>query len=291
MARHLDLTALRSFAATIDAGGVTRAAAQLNLTQSAVSMQLKRLEESLGLVLFDRTGRMLALTPQGEQLLGYARRLLALNDEALSRMTDTAFEGELTLGVPQDILYPNVPRVLRQFAREYPRVRILLTSDLTVDLRHRFARHEIDVILTTEGEVGPGGEALLREPLVWVGAEGGQAWRSRPLRFGSTTRCVFRRPALEALEAAALPWELAVDSPSCSAVEASVKADLAIYVQLASSIPPHCEVIRHGGALPELPDYFINLYVCDGPRAPLAQELARMVRQAYRPNERLAAAE
>lgn len=234
---------------------------------------------------------MLALTPQGEQLLGYARRLLALNDEALSRMTDTAFEGELTLGVPQDILYPNIPRVLRQFSREYPRVKILLTSDLTVDLRHRFSRREIDVILTTEGEVGPGGETLLCERLVWVGAEDGQAWRSRPLRFGSTTRCAFRRPALEALEAAGLPWEVAVDAVSCSAVEASVKADLAIYVQLTSSVPPHCEVIRHGGALPELPEYFVNLYVCDGPRAALAQELARMIRQVYRPTERLAAAE
>jgi DNA-binding transcriptional LysR family regulator len=289
MARHLDLTALRSFAATADAGGVTRAAAQLNLTQSAVSMQLKRLEESLGIALFDRSGRTVALTASGEQLLGYARRLLALNDEAWGRMTDQAFEGELTLGVPQDIMYPNIPRVLRQFAQEYPRVRVLLTSDVTVDLRRRFERREIDVILTTEGEVGPGGEMLGREPLVWVGAQGGQAWRSRPLRFGSTSRCVFRRPAIEALDRAGLPWELAVDSVSCSAVEVSVTADLGVYVLLASSIPPRCEAIRHGGALPELPEYQINLYVGDGPKAALAEALGRCVRQAYRRAERIAA--
>jgi DNA-binding transcriptional LysR family regulator len=289
MARHLDLTALRSFAATADAGGVTRAAAQLNLTQSAVSMQLKRLEESLGLALFDRSGRTVALTAQGEQLLGYARRLLALNDEAWGRMTDQAFEGELTLGVPQDIMYPNIPRVLRQFAREYPRVKVLLNSDFTVDLRHRFERKEIDVILTTEQELRPGGETLVREPLVWIGAEGGQAWRSRPLRFGSTSRCIFRRTALDALDAAGVPWELAVDSVSCSAVEASVAADLGILVQLACSVPPRCEPIRHGGALPELPDYMINLYVAEGPRAALAQALARCVRQAYCRAERIAA--
>ena len=289
MTRHLDLTALRSFAATVDAGGVTRAATQLNLTQSAVSMQLKRLEESLGLALFDRSGRTVALTAQGEQLLGYARRLLALNDEAWGRMTDQAFEGELTLGVPQDIMYPNIPRVLRQFSREYPRVKVLLTSDLTVDLRHRFARREIDVILTTEEEAGPGGETLLREPLVWVGALGGQAWRSRPLRFGSTSRCVFRRPAIEALDRAGIRWELAVDSVSCSAVEVSVSADLGVFVQLASSIPARCELIRHGGAMPELPEYLINLYVGDGPRAGLAEALARCVRQNYRPAERIAA--
>ena len=290
MVRNLDLTALRSFAAVADAGGVTRAAAQLNLTQSAVSMQLKRLEESLGLPLLDRSARTIALTAQGEQLLGYARRLLALNDEAWGRMTDQGFEGELTLGVPQDIMYPNIPRVLRQFAREYPRVKVLLNSDFTVDLRHRFERREIDVILTTEQDLRPGGETLVREPLVWIGAEGGQAWRTRPLRFGSTSRCIFRRTALDALDAAGLPWELAVDSVSCSAVEASVAADLGILVQLACSVPARCEVIRHGGALPELPDYMINLYVAEGPRAALARALARCVRQAYAPrSERIAA--
>jgi DNA-binding transcriptional LysR family regulator len=289
MVRNLDLTALRSFAAVADAGGVTRAAAQLNLTQSAVSMQLKRLEAQLGLELFDRSGRSLTLTAAGEQLLAYARRLLALNDEAWGRMTDQAFEGELTLGVPQDIMYPQIPRVLRQFSREFPRVKVLLTSDLTVDLRRRFARGEIDVILTTEEDAGPGGETLVVEPLVWAGAEGGQAWRARPLRFGSTARCVYRRTAIEALERAGVPWELAVDSVSCSAVEVSVSADLAIFVQLASSIPARCEVIRHGGALPELPDYSINMYVTDGPRAALANGLARAVRQAYCRMERVAA--
>ena len=289
MIRNLDLTALRSFAAVADAGGVTRAAAQLNLTQSAVSMQLKRLEEGLGLPLLDRSARTIALTAQGEQLLGYARRLLAFNDEAWGRMTDQAFEGELTLGVPQDIMYPNIPRVLRQFSREFPRVKVLLNSDFTVELRHRFARGEIDVILTTEQELRPGGETLVREPLVWIGAEGGQAWRSRPLRFGSTSRCIFRRTALEALDGAGVPWELAVDSVSCSVVEASVAADLGILVQLACSVPARCEAIRHGGALPELPDYMINLYVAEGPRAALAHALARCVRQAYSRAERIAA--
>lgn len=291
MPRNLDLTALRSFAAVADTGGVTRAAVQLNLTQSAVSMQLKRLEESLGQALLDRSARTIALTAQGEQLLGYARRLLALNDEAWGRMTNPAFEGELTLGVPQDILYPNIPRVLRQFSQEYPRVKVMLFSDLTVDLRHRFARGEIDVILTTEEEVGPGGEMVLRQPLVWVGAQNGQAWRSRPLRFGSTTRCIFRRPALEALERAGVPWEIAVDSVSCSAVEVSVNADLAIFTQLAGSIPARCEEIRHNGALPALPDYLVNMYVTPGPRAALAERLAEMIRDSYGCGEQKIAAE
>ena len=289
MVRNLDLTALRSFVAVSDAGGVTRAAAQLNLTQSAVSMQLKRLEELLGQSLLDRSQRTVTLTAQGEQLLGYARKMLDLNDEAWGRMTNQAFEGEITLGVPGDIMHPHVPRIMQRFAQAYPRVRVMLQSEHTIDLKHKFERAELDLILTTEAEVDPGGEMLVKQPLVWVGAENGQAWRGRPLRFGSTSRCLFRRPAIEALERAGLPWELAIDSVSCSTVEVSVIADLAVFVQLAGSIPAGCEEIRHGGTLPELPDYLINLYLTDGPRRALAERLAGFVRQAYGCAVRLAA--
>jgi DNA-binding transcriptional LysR family regulator len=289
MARNLDLTALRSFAAVADAGGVTRAAAQLNLTQSAVSMQLKRLEESLGQALLDRSGRSIALTAQGEQLLAYARRLLALNDEAWGRLTHPAFEGALDLGVPHDIIYPHIPGVLRQFAAEFPRVRLQLHSLYTSGLKELFARGEMDLILTTEAKVDPGGETLACDPLVWTGAPGGQAWRARPLRFGSCANCVFKRPAIEALEAAGIPWELAVDSISTQAIEASVSADLAVSVQMASAVPAHCEAIRHGGALPELPVHSVNMYVGTGARAEIARRLAALIRQAYGVAECLAA--
>ena len=104
--RNLDVTTLRSFVAVAEAGGVTRAAGFLHLTQSAVSMQLKRLEELLGLELLDRSGRTIALTASGEQLLVYARRMVALNDEVMTRLTDQAYEGQITLGVPHDIVYP-----------------------------------------------------------------------------------------------------------------------------------------------------------------------------------------
>jgi len=112
MARNLDLTALRSFVAVSDAGGVTRAAGFLNLTQSAVSMQLKRLEESLGIALMDRSARSIALTPMGEQLLSYARRMLELNDEIYGKLTSQEYAGEITLGVPHDVIYPAIPQVL-----------------------------------------------------------------------------------------------------------------------------------------------------------------------------------
>jgi DNA-binding transcriptional LysR family regulator len=281
MARNLDLTALRSFTAVADSGGVTKAATQLNLTQSAVSMQLKRLEDQMGLELLDRSGRSIALTPQGEQLLAYARRLLALNDEAWGRLTHPAFEGVIDFGVPHDIIYQHVPGVLQRFAAAYPRVKLQLHSHYTSGLKEQLARGEMDLILTTEAGVDAGGETLSREPLVWAGAPGGQAWRQRPLRYASCGHCVFKRPALEALEKAGIAWELAVDSISTAAVDASVAADLAVSVQMESGVPQQCETIRHGGALPPLPEHRVNMYVAPGPRAALAERLALVVRQAY----------
>jgi DNA-binding transcriptional LysR family regulator len=289
MARNLDLTALRSFVTVADAGGVTKAAAQLNLTQSAVSMQLKRLEEMTGQPLLDRSARTIALSPQGDQLLGYARRMLDLNVEAWGRLTNQAFEGEISFGVPHDVVHPHVPRVLQRFASLYPRVRVQLHSFFTSELKALLARGEMDLILATEDRLDPGGETMAREPLIWVGALGGQAWRQRPLRFATVSRCIFKRAALEALERAGLSWEIAVDTLSATVSEASTAADLAVLVQLQGAVPQHCEAIRHGGALPDLPDYLVNMYLGSGPRAQLAARLADLVRDAYCCQERIAA--
>jgi DNA-binding transcriptional LysR family regulator len=156
MPRHLDLPALRSLVTVAEVGGVTRAAGRLHLTQSAVSMQLKRLEDALGQPLLDRTGRGVALTAQGEHLVAHARRLLALNDEIWGRMTAQEFEGEVNFGVPHDIIYPHVPVVLQTFAADYPRVRVVLHSSFTTDLKTRMARGEMDLILTTEAGTDAG---------------------------------------------------------------------------------------------------------------------------------------
>ncbi len=268
MPRNLDMVSLRSFAAVADAGGVTRAAGFLNLTQSAVSMQIKRLEEMLDVRLLDRSGRGVALTAEGELLLGYARRLLALNDEAFHRLTLDAHEGEITLGVPHDIVYPVIPQVLQRFAREYPRMRVHLMSSFTRVLKAQFAKGEAHVILTTEDEIAPGGETLAALPLVWVGAPKGQAWKSRPLKLAYEHHCIFRARVQAALDRAGIPWEMAVESDSTRTVEASVSADLAVHTVLAGSEPPYVERIAHGGTLPDLPAMQVNMYVARPSHSP-----------------------
>jgi len=279
--RNLDVTTLRSFMAVADLGGVTKAAGFLNLTQSAVSMQLKRLEELLGVTLLDRSGRTVALTSEGELLLGYARRMVSLNDEAVRRLTHDDFEGELRLGVPNDIVYPYVPQVLQQFAVAYPRVKVILNFSFTRALREEFEKGEFDLILTTEGAPAADAETLCAMPLVWIGAVGGATWRRRPLRFASGRRCLFRPYSLAALERAGVEWESAIDSQSDRAVEATVSADLAVMSMLEGTEPPHLEVINHGGALPDLGEQFINMYGDDPVKGEALTALADMLRQAF----------
>ena len=281
MVRNLDITTLRSFVAVADHGGVTRAAGFLHLTQSAVSMQLKRLEELLGLDLLDRSGRGIALTASGEQLLAYARRMVAMNDEVIARLTDQAFEGEVILGVPHDVVHPVIPQVMQRFNASFPRVNVNLCTSNTRELKAEFARGRMDLILTTETGAGEGSETIHQMPLRWVGAVNGSAWRQRPLRLGFCRKCIFRTEATAALDAEGAAWEMALDSDSDRTVEATVSADLAVGVLLEGTQPPHQELIDHGGSLPDLPVQHINLYGGEKVRAPYVEELAALIRQGF----------
>ena len=279
--RNLDLTAMRAFVTVADAGGVTKASGLLNLTQSAVSMQLKRFEESVGVSLLDRSARKMALTNAGEQMLSYARRMLDLNDEVLTRLTSRDFEGELILGVPSDIVYPAIPKVLHRFNAAYPRMKVQLVSSYTSRLRRMLERGEVHLTLTTESDVDAGGETLMERPLIWVGAINGQEWRQRPLRLAFEQLCIFRKPVQAALDRAGISWEMAVESDSSRTIEASLSADLAVNACVDGAEAPHVEQIHHGGALPELPVIKINMYGAEMSKAEPVQALATMVRQAY----------
>jgi DNA-binding transcriptional LysR family regulator len=244
-------------------------------------MQLKRLEEMLGLDLLDRSGRGIALTASGEQLLTYARRMVALNDEVMTRLTDQAFEGELRLGVPHDIVYPFVPRVLQQFNTAYPRVKVQLVASYTKSLKEQFEKGEADLILTTENDATEGSETLAILPLRWIGAHGGSAWRQRPLRIAFCRHCTFRPRVIDALVNAGITWEMAVDTDSDRTIEATVAADLAVNVVIDGTEPSHLTQIDHGGALPKLPEQKINLYGADGGKGEVVSSMADLLRCAF----------
>jgi DNA-binding transcriptional LysR family regulator len=281
MPRNLDLSALRSFVTVADVGGVTRAAGYLNLTQSAVSMQIKRLEESLGIPLFLRAARKLALSPDGEQLLSYGRRMLALNDEALSLMSATCCQGEIRLGVPHDVVYPVIPGILKRMAQAYPKVRIHLVSSFTLLMKQEYARGGFDLMLTTEEAPDPGAEVLSTRGLVWVGAVDGNAWQRRPLRLGFKDTCIFRSRAQNALEEAGIPWEMATGGESEQAVEATVAADLAVSVRMVGSIPDGMTPVASDNQLPSVGEMKLALYRANRRKDEAMDLLVQELRCAY----------
>src|SRR5258708_1531967 len=170
MRNDLDIALIGAFLAVVEAGGVTRAAASLGVSQAAASQQIKRLEDALDCRLFEREGRRLVLGPAGERLLAQARRLLALNDEVWSSMRTPSFEGEVRLGVPYDIIANFVPAILRRFAKAQPRVRVSLVCEASKvgrgDLRIPSGRHR------------GGGQGAARR----AGGRGGGRARAGPCR-------------------------------------------------------------------------------------------------------------
>ncbi|MEL0206996.1 MAG: LysR family transcriptional regulator [Alphaproteobacteria bacterium] len=193
MYRNLDMAALRSLVAIADTGGVTSAAAKLHLTQSAVSMQIKRMEMILDQSLMERVGRKVALSRDGEQLLGYARRMIAMNDEVWGRLTSPRFEGEIKFGLPYDIIYPYIPDILQRFKAAYPRVKIRLKSWNTKYLKKKFAESVPDIILTTELPRDGTGELLRTERLGWYSAS--KYGNNGLFRYHFTSHVFFAKPA------------------------------------------------------------------------------------------------
>lgn len=282
MRRNVDLSLLRAFAAVAETGGMTSAARALNLTQAAVSQQIRRLEEFFDTQLFSRDNRRPALTPCGERLLAYAQRMLAMNDEMWGMMTSPDFEGEIKLGIPHDIIYPFIPPVLKSFNQHWPRVRVSLVCLPTFRLLRLLEENEIDLTLTTEFRPGGQGELLLPDQLVWAGAKSGEAYKRRPLpvTFGDST-CSFRVPAIKALSDAGLDWHLTCETSDFHPYCATLEADLAVAPMLTVTVPKNLQVLGAADGLPPLPTFYINLRLPAAGPNEMAQEMARFIRAAF----------
>ncbi len=288
--RNIDTALLRAFVAVAETGGMTAAAGILNLTQAAVSQQIKRLEESFGAELFERSRRGLQMTNAGERLFGRAQRLLALNDEIWADMTTPLFEGEVRLGMPNDIISTYLPACLKAFGRAYPKVRVSIVADTSLNLLERLHAGDLDLTLTTEIGCGADGESLISERLEWVGARCGDAFRSRPLPVTiGCGNCTFQPPVLEALRKADIPWRVVSDAANVNAQGAATEADLAVMVLLPSTVPAQLELIGPKSGLPALPMFSVNLYLPRASHCEISRELARHIRETVIDRQRLAA--
>lgn len=252
---RLDLDLLRTFVAVVDSGSLTRAGTRLRLSQPAISLQMKRLEDGLGARLLDRTPRAMKLTADGEILLGYARRIVALSDEALARLSQPQMAGLVRLGTPEDFATTHLAGVLAGFARSHPNVALDVTTDLTLNLLDRFQAGEFDLVLVKREPSGPSiGVRVWRERLVWARAaalEGFMHLREWPL-IVSPHPCVYRKRAMAALDAAGQGFRVAYTSTSLAGAQAAVRAGLGITVLPKDMVPPDFQVL--GADAPELAD-------------------------------------
>ena len=251
----------------VDGGGVTPAAAALNMSQAAASQQVKRLEEMLDCRLFERVGRRLVLAPAGERLLAQAQRLVSQVDELLSNMRRPAFEGEVRLGVPYDIIGSFVPGSCAASPRRSRGCGSAWCARIPRVVRQQLRSGGVDLALTTETECGRHGETLRTDRLVWVGVPGGDAHLKDPLpvSLGAPT-CVFRPVAIEALGKARRDWRAVCEVSRLEPVHAAIEAGLAVAPLLRSSVPERFEILGREARLPALPEFQINLYAPPGPQ-------------------------
>jgi DNA-binding transcriptional LysR family regulator len=291
MSRNLDIALIRSFVTVAETGSMTAAANALHLTQGAVSQQIKRLEEAFGCPLFERGRRGLTLTNAGERLLGKARRLLGLNDEIWAEITTPAFTGEVKLGMPYDLVTTCLPPILKTYAQEYPQVDVSLVCLTSPLLAEAVAAGEIDLAIIEEPAGRSDGECLAIERLVWVGGKGGEAYRKRPLPLSILSdTCAFRPVVFDALRRAGIAWRTVFANGGSEAVTATVMTDLAVTASLAATVPPGLDVLTPESGLPELATFAINLHLPRAPMTPIAQGLARHVRDSFVGQGRLKAA-
>ncbi|EJO28710.1 LysR substrate-binding domain-containing protein [Achromobacter marplatensis] len=280
-----DLDVLRSFVAGVDLGSFGRAADRLGRSTSAVSAQLKKLEEQAGVPLLRKEGRGLALTEAGETMLAYARRLLALNDQASRAVRGAELEGRVRLGLQEDFGETLLPQVLGQFARAHPKVRIEARVARNADLLERIALAQLDLALAWDHDARlPHAERLLELPMCWIGPAAPAASvftddGDVPL-VAFEAPCLFRDCATEALDRANLSWRAAFTSPSLAGLWAAATAGLGVAVRTPLGLPATVRTLAPGEqGLPALPSISLSLYQAQAQPDPVAAALGDIVRQ------------
>jgi DNA-binding transcriptional LysR family regulator len=256
----LDPDLLQAFVAVADNRSFTRAANLLNRTQSAVSMQIKRLEERLGTELFHRTKATVDLTSAGDGLLSYARRILSLNEEAIGRLRQHHVEGRVRLGVMDDYGTLVLPALLARFIALYPRIHVEMETGLTSGMVGRLG-DAYDLVIAMHPEGHREGELLRRDQAIWATSAAHRVWETDPLPVALYPHgCLFRRWAIEALDRSERAWRLAFISHNLSAVEAIAAQGLAVTVVKSSFQPARLQVLSGEHGLPPLPAAEIRLH-------------------------------
>lgn len=247
---NLDLDTLRTLAVAHDRGGLTQAAEHLGRTPSAISLQMKRLQEDLGVPIFRKRGRGLALTEAGEIALSYARRILGLNDELLEKMHSTHLAGHIRVGCPQDFA-SILPAVLSAFASLYPRMQVELRVEGNAPLADAIETSQIDLAIVIGHENRNGAQTLGYLDVVWIASSTFTPPSDQPLPLAALgPQCIFRKRSIEYLEVKKVPHRIAAASPSLDGLWAALLGGLGVAARTALNLP---EGLTWAGSLHGLP--------------------------------------
>lgn len=271
-------TLLRAFVAVCETGGFTRAAQRLHLTQSAVSHQIRRLEEQVGRPLLYRTTRKLTLTEDGEDFLRHAEQILQGQEALTRRFHSSTASGAIRLGVPENFIGDRLPQLLGRFARQYPAVRLEVSVSVCLDLRAKVDAGELDLAVAITRSDATGGIVLRQTQFVWAAAETFKRPENSSVPFAlSPPPCALRAMAVEALTASGIDWHVGFTSANQHGLRAAVQAGLAVSIFSQEEIEPWMTVLDANDGLPPLPEAKYVLISKQGDQMPCAAELGRLI--------------
>ncbi len=248
MYKHLPTDFLRSLVVIHDTGNFTKAGETLGRSQSAISLQMKKLEEIAKQPLFNRQGHNFSLTPQGHVLVGYARQMLALNDQALDELNPQALSGNIRLGIPSEFATSILPKVLGEFSRNHPQVSLEVSCDLSRNLRKDFSQEKYDVIFTLrflDEEGDSQNDGIIRvDELVWVSANRIALERGKEVQLILAPEgCLYRQQAIHWLTQAGIPWKIVYTIVEISGIQAALNEGIGITVLAKTAVPNNLTIL------------------------------------------------
>ena len=275
MSSQLDIDQLRTFLAIADGGTFSRAAETIHKTQSAVSMQMKKLEETIGRPLFERDGRSSRLTEDGARLIDYARRITRLSAEALASFAEAELAGRVRLGLPDEYADRYLPEILARFSRSNPRVEVTVVCEPTPNLVERIGTADLDLAIITHVDSHGPAAVIRRERLLWVTSMRHSVHETVPVPLAlGRAFCSWRQAATIGLEGAGKPHRVLYSSWNSTAVGAAVLAGLAVSVLPESALRPGMRILGPSDGFPTLPSCKIALLRNRVEASPLADALA-----------------
>ncbi|SDS49385.1 DNA-binding transcriptional regulator, LysR family [Bradyrhizobium canariense] len=278
----LDIDALRTFVSVVDQGSFAAAAGRVYRTQAAVTQRIQRLEANIGRPLLRKVGRAKRLTDDGVTLLDYARRILALHDEACASLVGTKVTGEIRLGAPDDASETILPGMLRRFATMFPEVRVVIHIARSAFLMQSLKQGEIDMAISTRDDPSHPRLRLRTAPTFWLSAAEFKLVRNEPVPLVMHDEpSLFRSIALDALEKAHIPMRLTHISGSLSGIRAAVRAGLGITARSIETLEPTFRVLGTADGLPPLPDVSLYLYLATLNAHPTARQLFDSLRDSF----------